>query len=300
MPGPMKRILVGTDFSAAGTRAAGVALAWARRTGSALRIVHVVPPKRWLSGLWRTDVDTISAVHRHAGLALKRLAEALDSSRHIELSTGLVSGSASIEIARAARDFEADLLIIGARGEHDAPRGQSDLGGTSLKLLGTSATPLLLVRTGASGSPRMVLAAVDLSPVSKQVLRWARASSSDGRGVCVLHAYEAPFAARLEAYGIAKESIDLYSDAEHAKREHELDALISETADDGETSRIIERGDPVDVLYEHVRRLAPDLIVLGRKGFGGRRRPAQGAGGVSRLVASFAPVDMLIVPYLPA
>lgn len=296
----MKRILVGTDFSPASMRAAEVALAWARRTGSALRIVHVVPPKRLLSGLWRTDAATISAVHRHAGIALKRLAEALDSSRQIELSTGLVSGSASIQIARAAGEFQADLLIIGARGEHDARRGQSGLGGTSVKLLGAAAIALLMVRTGASGSPRMVLAAVDLSPVSKEVLRWARASSGDGRSVCVLHAYEAPFAARLEAYGIAKESIDLYSDAEHAKRERELDALISEIAANGEMRRVIERGAPIEVLYEHVRRLDPDLIVLGRRGSPARLRRAQVAGSVPRLVAFSAPTDFLIVPPLPA
>src|SRR5262249_52317975 len=133
----------------------------------------------------------------------KRLAETLVSTGQTELSTGLVSGAASVEIARAAREFHADLLIIGAQGEHENERGQPGLGGTSLKLLGTASIPLRLVRTAGTQSPRTVLAAVDLSPVSKDVLKWARASTGDGGRVFVFHGYEAPFAARLSAYGIA-------------------------------------------------------------------------------------------------
>lgn len=293
------RILVGSDFSPASIRAAEVALAWARRTGSALRVIHVVPPRRWLTGLWQRDLAPVSAIHHEARAALKRLAETLDSSRTIELSTGLVSGAASGEIARAAVEFKADLLIIGARGEHETRRSPSGLGATSVKLLGTAAIPLLLVRTAGAESPRSVLAAVDLSPVSKEVLRWALVSTGNGRGVWAFHAYEAPFARRLEAYGIAKESIDLYGDAEQRKREHELDTMIEQTADSRELRRIVERGDPLDLLFGHVQQLNPDLIVLGRHGSRSRRRSGQGAGSVSWSVAFSAPTNLMVVPPFP-
>lgn len=294
----MRRILVGSDFSPASIRAAKVALSWARRTGSALRVIHVVPPRRWLTGLWQRDLAPVSAIHQEAGVALKRLAETLDSSRSIELSTGLVSGAASVEIARAAREFRADLLIIGARGEHETRRNRSGLGATSFKLLGTAAIPLLFVRTAAAESPRSVLAAVDLSPVSKEVLRWALVFKGNGRGVLAFHAYEAPFARRLAAYGIAEESINIYSDAEQMKREHELDTMIEQTADDRALRRIVERGDPLDLLLGHVQQLKPDLIVLGRHGFRARRRSGQGAGSVSWSVASSAATNLLVVPRL--
>src|SRR5690606_22968236 len=116
-------------------RAASVALSLARRTRAELRIVHVVPPKGRLAALWRTDRATAALAHQGASAALKDLADSLDPSREVLLSTGTVSGRASIEIARAARDFHADLLVIGARGEHEVDPGQLTLGGTALKLL---------------------------------------------------------------------------------------------------------------------------------------------------------------------
>jgi nucleotide-binding universal stress UspA family protein len=205
-----------------------------------------------------------------------------------------------VEIARAGREFDADLLIIGARGEHETEGGRPGLGGTSLKLLGAASIPLRLVRTAGTESPRTVLAAVDMSPVSRDVLKWARASTGDGGRAFVFHAFEAPFAARLRAYGIAKESIDLYSGAEQAHRERALDAMIADTAGNGEMRSGIERGDPIDLLFAHVRRLEPDLIVLGKHGSRPRRRSAPGTGSVSRHVAFFSPTDLLIVPPSPA
>jgi universal stress protein E len=291
----MKRILVGTDFSPAGERAVQVAAAWARRFGAAVRVLHVVPPKRWLIGVWRTDHSTVSAAHRHAGAALKRVAEKLDPSRQLDLSTGLISGAASVTIARAARDFRADLLVVGARGEHEVRLGLPTLGGTALKLLSATSVPLLVVRTPAAEAPGSVLAAVDLSPVSKSVLTWAHASAGE-RGITVFHAYEAPFASRLNAYGIAKESIDLYSDEEQGQRERELDSLIAQVFKEGAVRRIVARGDPIDHLFEHIRHLEPGLIVLGKHSPRLGTRAARGAGSVSRHTALFAPTNVLIVP----
>jgi universal stress protein E len=291
----MKRILVGTDFSPASDRAAQVAAAWARRFGAALRVLHVVPPKRWLIGLWRTDLTIVAAAHRHAGAALKHVAETLDPSRQIDLSTGLVSGAASVEIARAAQDFRADLVVVGARGEHEVRPGHLTLGGTALKLLSATSVPLLLVRTATTEAPGCVLAAVDLSPVSKHVLTWAHTSGGE-RSMTVFHAYEAPFASRLNAYGIANESIDLYSDEEQKRRERELDSLIAQVFKQGAVRRIVARGDPIDHLFEHVRHLEPGLIVLGKHSRRPGTRAARGAGSVSRHMALFASTNVLIVP----
>jgi nucleotide-binding universal stress UspA family protein len=259
-------------------------------------VLHVVPPKRWLIGLWRVDLKTVSAVHRRAGVALKHLAETLDPSRRIAVSTGLVAGAASVEIARAARGFRADLLVIGARGEHEVRLHEPTLGGTAIKLLSTTSVPLLLVRTAAAAAPSSILAAVDFSPVSKAVLTWAQRSVVEEGQVDAFHAYEAPFAARLDAYGIAKDSIDLYSDEEHKQRERELDALIAVIRGAATVRRIVKGGDPIDRLFEHIRQLEPSLIVLGKHASRRGRRPAKWSGSVSRHTAFFAPTNVLIVP----
>jgi nucleotide-binding universal stress UspA family protein len=294
----MERILVGTDFSVASARAVQVAAAWARRTAAALRVVHVVPPKRSLIGLWAVDLTTVSAVHHRAGAALKRLAEGLDPARQIEISTGLVAGAASMQIARAARDFRADLLVMGARGEQEVGLRELTLGGTAIKLLSTTSVPLLLVRTAAAEAPAWVLAAVDFSPVSKSVLTWARRCIVANGRIDVFHAYEAPFAARLDAYGISRESIDLYSDEEQKQRERELDSLIAATGGDVTVRPIVERGVSFARLIERIRQLDPDLVVVGKHA--SRRRPADWAGSVSRHTAFFSPSSVLIVPPSPA
>lgn len=289
----MRKILVGTDFSRASDRAVHAAVSLARRANAALRVVHVVPPRRQLTGLWRTDPTTVVAAHQHARAALIRVAETVDPDRQIAMSTGLVSGRASAEIAREAREFGADLLVIGALGEHEVRLNQVALGGTAVKLLSMTPLPLLLVRA-FSPPPRAVLAAVDLSPLSSDVLAWARAMAADGEGVTVFHGYEVPFAARLDAYGIARESIDLYSDEEQSRREHELHSLMEPMNGTGVWQGIVKRGEAIDRLFEHIRELKPDLIVLGKHGQR-RRKRADRTGSVSRHVAMFAPTNVLVV-----
>jgi nucleotide-binding universal stress UspA family protein len=292
----MRKILVGTDFSPASQHAINVAVSWARRKSAALHIMHIVPPKRWLMGPWRKDLRTLSAIHQRAGAALKSLVEALDPSRELEISTGLISGTASVQIARTARDCAADLLVIGARGEHERPGRPPTLGGTSLKLLSRVPIPLLLVRNERAANPASVMAAADLSAASRDVLAWSRESVAAGGRITVFHAYEVPFAGRLETYGIARDSIDLYSEAEQKEHQRELDALIASAHSESSVRTIVERCDPIDGLFKHLQILDPDLIVLGSHAGRKRRRSTDAAGSVSRHMALFAPTNVLIVP----
>ena len=120
----MQKILVATDFSSAGGRAVQVAARLARQARAALRVVQVAPSRRRLAQFWRVDVATAITAHRRAHAALRRVADSIDPSSRIEVSTGLVSGAASVQIARAARDYGADLLVIGAIGEHEERHGE--------------------------------------------------------------------------------------------------------------------------------------------------------------------------------
>lgn len=292
----MKRILVGTDFSNAAQRAVRTAASWAHRERAQLRIVHVVPPRRWLVGPWRSDPALAGAAHRQARAALRKLADDLDPRRELELSTGLVVGAASVALRRAVRDFQPDLLVIGARGEHESGARELSLGGTALKLLATSPTPLLLVRRDSAEPPTSVLAAVDLGPLSGEVLAWAaRCVAADGR-LDAFHAWEAPFAARLESYGLSRASIDLYADEEQQRREQTLVSLIGAACGERPVRRIVVRGDAIERLFEQLSALEPELVALGRHEARQRRGSQGGFGSVCRHTALFAPTDVLVVP----
>jgi len=289
------RVLVATDFSPAGSRAVGLAVAVARREKAALRILHVAPSRRKLAGFWRSSTPAMHDVHRQAAVALRRLAEAVDPARQLELSTGVVTGPAARKIAHAARDYRADLLVIGAHGEHETVTGQPGLGGTATKLLAIAPCALWLVRLPAQTVPASVLAAVDLSELSVTILRWASRLAAGGE-LQVFHAYQVPFASRLEAYGFAAGTLDVYTEDEHRRRDSELRLLIAEAGGDPDAHRIIERGDAASRLFAQVRRLQPTLVALGTRGSRKDSPAKTKVGSVSRYTAAFAPTDVLIIP----
>jgi nucleotide-binding universal stress UspA family protein len=294
MPITIERVLVATDFSRAGQRAAHVAAEWARRAHAQLRIVHVTPPRSWLGGAWGLKPSAADAIQWHAANALRQAADSVDPARTIELSTGLLSGAAARSIARAARDYRADLLVVGARGERDAD-GERVLGGTSSKLLSTAESPLLLVRRAHEAPVTSVVAAVDLSPRSHAVLEWADLAAG-ARPLHVYHAYGVPFTARLEAYGLSPSAIDAYSEQARAQSDADLAALLTSVARAGETSHVVERGEPATLLSRYVESVRPSLVVLGKHVRRARSSAASSSvGSVCRFIASSVSADVLAV-----
>jgi nucleotide-binding universal stress UspA family protein len=293
MPITVQRILAATDFSPAGQRAVNEAAHWARQMHAHLRIVHVTPPNRWLPGLWGAEAANIRAIQQHAANALKKVADQADPQKTLELSTGVLSGGAASSIARAARDFEADLIVVGARGERDAGR-ERGLAGTSSKLLAGAPAPLLLVRRTHPGAADGVVAAVDLSQRSRTVLEWAVAAAATNR-LYVCHVYDMPFAPRLESYGLTRGAIDVYSQQAQARHEAELAAIVGTIERGGETTYVVERGDPGILLARYVEAVRPSLIVLGKHVKTARSSPTGSVGSVCRYIANSVMVDVLVV-----
>jgi nucleotide-binding universal stress UspA family protein len=181
-----------------------------------------------------------------------------------------------------------------ARGEHETTTGQPGLGGTATKLVGMTEVPLLLARHAPTAPPN-VLAAVDLTGVSSAVLRWASCCAVGGK-LHVFHAYEVPFASRLEAYGVAAGTLDVYTAEENERRDGQLTSLIASTCPGRDLHRIIERGDAASRLLAHVQRLGPTVLVLGKHSSRPGRPVSATYGSVCRHAAFFSPTDVLIVP----
>jgi nucleotide-binding universal stress UspA family protein len=290
----MDSILAATDFSGAGNRAVLAAAAWARREQCALRIVHVMPPRRLITGLWRRSDPEAEAACVHALAALQKFAAALGREGGLRVTTDLLQGSASGELARAAGGARAGLLVIGALGERDGLMQQPGFGGTAAKLLARVELPLLLVRRDSAEEAGDVLAAIDLSPASASVLAWA-GRAARGERVCVYHAYEVPFTRRLEAYGLAGDAIDVYTAGEHERRAREAAALASR-AGLRASEVVVERGDAATLLMAQIARLDARLVVLGKRGAHPRRAASTQYGSVCRFAAFSAPTDVLVVP----
>jgi universal stress protein E len=289
----IERVFAATDFSPAGQRAVEMAAEWARQTHAQLRIVHVTPPKGWLSGAWGLKPSVADSIKQQATNALKQAAENADPRRAIEISTGVLSGTAARSIVRAARDYRADLLVVGARGERDS-NGEQVLGGTSAKLLGIAGAPLLLVRGTRKDPVAGVVAALDLSPRSRAVLEWADLAAAD-RHLHAYHVYDVPFAARLQAYGLSPSAIDVYSAQAHSQCDADLATLVASIARTGVTSRVVERGEPALLLRRHIESFRPSLVVLGKHVRGTGSSRASSVGNVCRFIASSVSADVLVV-----
>jgi nucleotide-binding universal stress UspA family protein len=106
----LKRILCGVDFSDNSVRAFQTAVALAKATRAEVSVVHVIEP------LPMTDQD-IFALEEKARTALEALvrewANELDGG---QVSTTVTTGRAFVELVNMARELEADLAVLGAKG----------------------------------------------------------------------------------------------------------------------------------------------------------------------------------------
>lgn len=294
------QILVATDFSEAGRYAVTEATGWAQRYRSPLHVVHVVPPKRWFAGIFRTPESLHDVACEQAAAALKRIADSIDSTHIPHISIGVLEGAAARTIARAARELHAELLVIGARGEHQSENDQTNLGGTAAKIVYEPPVPLLLVRREPAALSPAVLAPVDLTEASSSVIQWALRCSHSGE-LRTLHVYEVPFARRLRSYGVADSAIRLYAEEEHAKRVGQLAALIRQSSPPStlRIEQIVERADSAQVLLRHIRRFTGTTLVLG-KHLADSERTGPNYEGVCDYAARFCPANVLIAPFLAA
>lgn len=107
----------------------------------------------------------------HAATVLKRIADSTDTAHIPNISTGVMEGTAARTIARATRELNADLLVIGTRGEHQSEDDPIGRGGNAAKIVHDPAVPVLLLHREPVAAAPMVLAPVDLKPISSLVIQ---------------------------------------------------------------------------------------------------------------------------------
>jgi nucleotide-binding universal stress UspA family protein len=141
-----KRILVPVDGSETSTRAVVAALQMARETGGRVRLVHALDELAYLSG-YEYSADLLKAA-RDQGSRVLEDAQAMAKSAAVPADSKLVetAGRRLGElVAQEARDWEADLVVVGTHGR----RGMSRilLGSGAEQVLRLAPVPVLAVRT---------------------------------------------------------------------------------------------------------------------------------------------------------
>lgn len=140
---PLRRILVGTDFSAESRKALRYGIALAREFDSTLHLVHVVPT------LLPADVSHLATVLQEAAMketARRELArmsiEEVPAS--LRVVTAVLSGNPFLEIDKEALRVRAGLVVVSTHG-HTGLRYLL-LGCTAQRVVQHTSVPVLVVR----------------------------------------------------------------------------------------------------------------------------------------------------------
>lgn len=287
----LKRILAATDFSRLGNDAICRATLLAVRENAELRVVHAFPRLSALEAAFGLDDNLPTRLRAAAEANVDALIEAGRTAGVGRIRAEIVEGSAHRAVADAAETFRPDLVVIGAHGK--GALQQFFLGGTAARILAQATCPVLVARQPAQGDYRRALAAVDLGARSEAVLRAAVVVATLAR-VRVVHAYQAPFEAKLRYKGFPEEDILRYAETESQAARRNLEALLSNPELAGlDIERRIIHGEPQPALPDAAREIAADLIVVGKHG--GSRIGEAVMGSVSRFLAYYAPCDVLVV-----
>jgi nucleotide-binding universal stress UspA family protein len=142
-----KRILCGVDFSQESVRAFHVAVELTRQSKASLHVLHVVEAQPVVPGWLPPNglSEMMLALTEKAEAALQSLLES--SGKELEglsVTTEINNGRAFVEILNRAREWKADLIVVGAKGA--ASLEEIIAGGTAERVVRDASCSALVVR----------------------------------------------------------------------------------------------------------------------------------------------------------
>jgi nucleotide-binding universal stress UspA family protein len=265
---PPRTILAATDLSAPARHAVERAFHLTALAGNELHVLHALELDTLdsLREMLGSDLSAVkAALEDNARKQLKQLIDNPANPQGVAARLRVVVGNPLSAIAAEADALDADLLILGARGESFLRHAM--LGSTAARLLRKSARrPVLVVKQPPHEAYRSVLVAVDFSPVSLQAIRMARLLVPDA-DLVLLHAFELPYEGKLAFAGVEEQVIRQYvttGSETRRKRLHDL-AAAAGLAPMEYSARVIH-GDPSQQIIAMEQEYDCDLIVIGKHG----------------------------------
>lgn len=292
---PFKTVVVGVDFSAATEGLLAMATEMAERYDTQrIHLVHVVStPTSVLPALSITP-DTAESVRAKTEQQLAQL-EVGDGK--VQVTREVRTGAPARELAQAAEDLHASLLMVAGHGH--AMLAEMFLGSVASSLIRVARSPVLIVSGQAPTAQfNEILAAVDLSPISRPVLESAFrvGSRNDGR-VLVLSLFEHPLL-KADNESLLPRTFK-QSDIEALGEEHRkaVDELIARVPSHGVKIHVevMSKAPAANAIVDVAKFTESDLIVLGTSGQGGWHRMILGS--TANFVLNRAPCPVLVVPH---
>lgn len=139
-------ILVPVDGSPTATRGLDEAIRLARLSGGRIRVVHVLDQMQFASGLEFCTADVLGLL-QEAGAEIVNAAKARVEASGVPVDTRVsetLSGTVADAVVDEARQWGADLIVIGTHGRRGVRRLM--IGSDAERIVRLASVPVLLVR----------------------------------------------------------------------------------------------------------------------------------------------------------
>jgi universal stress protein E len=273
-----QNILLGTDFSDAAAIGVDTAFNLAQRCGAKLTVAHVVPEASASFAMidygseaaWMPAADDVKRLQQNlwesAAQRLHELAAEIKK-RGVTIETEVLIGIPYESLSEAVKAKEFDLVVVGTRGMSAIKRVL--VGSTATRLARTCPVPVWVARHPFVDEAASVLAAVDFSPVSEQVVVSAASlAAALNAKLHVLHVYDTE-----ELYGAPTISEATRAEFSYYRRRVRRDAFwkLEQLAgatdiDHHSVTFHVAQGRPYQVINSTARRLDAGLVVMGSVG----------------------------------
>lgn len=289
---PINCIVAATDFSTIGDAAVMRAALIAQHADKTLHLLHVVHPLDIYPELMLTldtHVKDYQRLKQANGIeSLDKLAAKIRKEFSIKVVTVSRIGRSHVQIADYAKSESADLLVVGYGGENNIL--DTVLGSTAFRLLGAVTCPVLIVKDAKVTPYKEVIASVDLSSLSEDVVASARTIAPLAH-VEVLHVFDLKQETLSREVGTSDADIKKYRDISMEHIDKELERLQSKQGSK-HVSNMVVNGYLPESICSRVETLGAELIVLGKQNKSSLQEFVLGS--VSKTVANMVDCDVLL------
>lgn len=266
--GPIRRIVVATDFTAGSDAAVERALQVARAHAASLELLHVFDVSAWHS-LRRVFDAKLLAGELPQDLALRdrlrALADSLAAQTKLEVSACFEVGDAVPAIEAHVRKTGAALLVLGVRADPEVP----GLGSTALKLLRAAPCPVLVVRPHSTQPYGNILCAVDMRDLCERVADTAVTLFPAARHR-LFFAVDPQWQREVWRASGAQSAMQSMHESLHVQAVHRLGQLAKTLSAKAEHTVAVEVVDssPVQAVVTRAESLPADCVAVGHHGQG--------------------------------
>lgn len=280
------KLLVASDLSLRSEVALQRAVVLAEQLQAQITLLHVVDNELPL-GLKTAYMQDANSVLQESLAQMQKGNSAVDVVVRV--------GDPFQTISEVANEIQADLIVVGSYRRQILK--DTFVGTTAERVIRMSGRPVLMVNRKPEKLYKKTLLAVDLSPISEQVLGNAAKFGLLATTECSLaHAFVAVPQDRMAYAGPDRHLTPEEVEAARKAVLPDLEKLVAtQTWSKGKPRLILEEGNAIKLIADSVQATGADILVLGVQGYGAVKRLL--IGSVASKLLSQVDCDVLAVPF---